>query len=95
MENITITEDQKDKIKKLERSLMINSILSSAKNMFLLIAMSVLTIYMDLVYIKSDTFLTLTSLFNGMLFARLSYLDFISEKQRVLEELNKILVPKE
>lgn len=95
MENQVLTDEQKEKIRKLERSSMFRGIWFGIKNFILLVIATFFVIVVNYKYVHSNHFLLLSGLFNGFLLMRLYYLDFLNEYDRVKEELNKILNPGE
>lgn len=91
LDDLGLTENQKTEIRKLEKSTIRRSFWFAFKNFLFLVAATGLTMFFNLKYVNSQTFVLATSFINGFMFYILLKLDFSKETRRINKELTKIL----
>lgn len=86
-----LTEEQKQQLKKLEKSIMSKSLWFGFKTAVLLTLANIPVILLDLLYVHSQPFVFVASCLNIFFIFRFMNREIEKERDRVREEIKKIL----
>lgn len=91
MELQQLTDEQKAKLKILERQTTRNSVKYSLKNAVFLVSALFLIVFLNQLYVHSNVFTAVSGGFTGLVWMSMIRVDLKTEYDRVSEEVKKIL----